>query len=78
MFLALKGAGTSFGIVTEFLYKVYDVPETKPALIPVIIKDIKDLREEFWKDVKVVGKGEELNQTLERAGRVADFLDRSP
>lgn len=40
-----------------------------------VISDIKDLREEFWKDVKVVGKGEELNQTLERAGRVADFLE---
>jgi succinate dehydrogenase / fumarate reductase flavoprotein subunit len=40
-----------------------------------VIKDIADLREEFWKDVKVVGKGEELNQTLERAGRVADFLE---
>ncbi len=38
------------------------------------IKQIRDLREEFWKDVKVVGKGEELNQTLERAGRVADYL----
>ncbi len=40
-----------------------------------VIKDIKELREEFWKDVKVVGKGEQLNQTLERAGRVADFLE---
>ncbi|MFA4920491.1 MAG: fumarate reductase/succinate dehydrogenase flavoprotein subunit, partial [Thermodesulfovibrionales bacterium] len=39
------------------------------------IKKIKDLREEFWTDVKVVGKGEDLNQTLERAGRVADFLE---
>ena len=39
------------------------------------IKSIKELREEFWTDVKVVGKGEELNQTLERAGRVADFLE---
>lgn len=39
------------------------------------IKKIKELREEFWTDVKVVGKGEELNQTLERAGRVADFLE---
>jgi len=39
------------------------------------IKKIKDLREEFWTDVKVVGKGEELNQTLERAGRVADYLE---
>jgi len=40
-----------------------------------VIKDISSLREEFWNDVKVVGKGEELNQTLERAGRVADFLE---
>jgi len=40
-----------------------------------VINDIKELRDEFWKDVKVVGKGEELNQTLERAGRVADFLE---
>ncbi|MCB0730654.1 MAG: fumarate reductase/succinate dehydrogenase flavoprotein subunit [Ignavibacteriae bacterium] len=40
-----------------------------------VIKDIKSLRDEFWNDVKVVGKGEELNQTLERAGRVADFLE---
>ena len=40
-----------------------------------VIKKISSLREEFWNDVKVVGKGEELNQTLERAGRVADFLE---
>jgi len=40
-----------------------------------VIKDIADLREEFWNDVKVVGKGEEFNLTLERAGRVADFLE---
>lgn len=40
-----------------------------------VIKQIKELREEFWQDVKVVGKGEELNQTLERAGRVVDFLE---
>lgn len=40
-----------------------------------VIKDIADLREEFWTDVKVVGKAEEINQNLERAGRVADFLE---
>ncbi len=40
-----------------------------------VINDIKELREEFWSDVKVVGKDEELNLTLERAGRVADFLE---
>ncbi|WP_026840806.1 fumarate reductase/succinate dehydrogenase flavoprotein subunit [Citrifermentans bremense] len=39
------------------------------------IKKIPVLREEFWKNVKVTGKGEELNQQLENAGRVADFLE---
>ena len=33
------------------------------------------LREEFWKDARVPGDGEEFNQSLERAGRVADFLE---
>ncbi|MBS1537511.1 MAG: fumarate reductase/succinate dehydrogenase flavoprotein subunit [Bacteroidetes bacterium] len=36
---------------------------------------IPELREEFWNNVKVTGKGEELNQSLEHAGRVADFLE---
>jgi succinate dehydrogenase / fumarate reductase flavoprotein subunit len=36
---------------------------------------IPEMREEFWKNVKVTGSGEELNQELERAGRVADFLE---
>lgn len=36
---------------------------------------IKELREDFWKNVKVSGSNEELNQNLERANRVADFLE---
>jgi succinate dehydrogenase / fumarate reductase flavoprotein subunit len=36
---------------------------------------IPALREEFWKNVKVAGQNEELNQNLEHAGRVADFLE---
>jgi succinate dehydrogenase / fumarate reductase flavoprotein subunit len=36
---------------------------------------VRDLRAEFWQRVKVTGTGEELNQTLEKAGRVADFLE---
>ncbi len=39
------------------------------------IARIPPLREEFWRDVRVLGHGEELNQALERAGRVADFLE---
>jgi len=33
------------------------------------------LREEFWRDVKLLGEDKELNQGLEHAGRVADFLE---
>ena len=36
---------------------------------------IPELREEFWRDVNVPGSGAELNQALEKAGRVADFLE---
>ena len=36
---------------------------------------IRELREEFWSNVKVTGVNEDFNQTLERAGRVADFLE---
>ncbi len=39
------------------------------------IAQIKALRERFWKEVSVPGVGAELNQSLERAGRVADFLE---
>jgi succinate dehydrogenase / fumarate reductase flavoprotein subunit len=38
------------------------------------IGDIRALRDEFWRDVKVSGSGRELNQSLEKAGRVADFF----
>ena len=36
---------------------------------------IPQIREEFWKDVKVVGEEDTINTELERAGRVADFLE---
>jgi len=36
---------------------------------------IPPLREEFWKNVRVLGENEEINQSLEKAGRVADFLE---
>jgi succinate dehydrogenase / fumarate reductase flavoprotein subunit len=36
---------------------------------------IPELREEFWDRVTVPGSGQELNQSLERAGRVADFME---
>ena len=36
---------------------------------------IPALREEFWNNVNIIGSGEEFNQSLEKAGRVADFLE---
>ena len=39
------------------------------------ISEIQGLKDEFWKDLKVLGTEDSLNQSLERAGRVADFLE---
>ncbi|GAB4287714.1 MAG: fumarate reductase/succinate dehydrogenase flavoprotein subunit [Oscillatoriaceae cyanobacterium] len=38
-------------------------------------KSITELRQEFWEDVNIPGSGDDLNQTLERAGRVADYFE---
>ncbi len=39
------------------------------------LEKIASLRQQYWEDVRVLGSSEELNQSLERAGRVADFLE---
>jgi succinate dehydrogenase flavoprotein subunit len=39
------------------------------------ISEIPAIREEFWKNVRVLGENESRNQSLEKAGRVADFLE---
>ncbi len=39
------------------------------------LERIPRLRDEFWTNVCVAGQNEEINQSLERAGRVADFLE---
>ncbi len=36
---------------------------------------VRSLREEFWQNLKIVGAGDELNHTLEKASRVADYLE---
>ncbi len=45
------------------------------AGLETAIGDIRELRGRFWKDVSVTGSGEDLNQALEKAGRVADFME---
>jgi succinate dehydrogenase / fumarate reductase flavoprotein subunit len=39
------------------------------------LEKIPEIREEFWKNVNVLGENEQINQSLEKAGRVADFLE---
>lgn len=39
------------------------------------LSEIPKLREEYWKSVNVLGQNEELNQSLEKAGRLADFFE---
>jgi succinate dehydrogenase / fumarate reductase flavoprotein subunit len=40
-----------------------------------VLNEIAAIRDEFWQNVSVTGGGQELNQALEYAGRVADFLE---
>ena len=47
--------------------------ERTEAGLKYAIGAIRELRDEFWRDVKVTGVNEDFNQTLERAGRLADF-----
>jgi succinate dehydrogenase / fumarate reductase flavoprotein subunit len=39
------------------------------------LQRLPSLREEFWSDLRILGSGQQLNQSLEHAGRVADFLE---
>ena len=43
--------------------------------LQLALEKIPELREQFWRDVKVLGTGDELNQSLEKAGRVGDFFE---
>src|SRR5439155_25906418 len=37
-------------------------------------QEVRQLRDQYWREVRVLGSGEELNQSLEKAGRLADFF----
>lgn len=49
--------------------------ERTEAGLKIAIEKIRELRKEFWSNLRVLGKADELNQSLEKAGRVADFLE---
>ncbi len=61
-------------LLGEILYEGCGVIRTQETL-QTAIGLIQELREEFWRDLRVVGTGERLNQELEHAGRVADYLE---
>jgi succinate dehydrogenase / fumarate reductase flavoprotein subunit len=76
-FLGIKGTRTVSSFHRELGKLVWDecgMARTEAGLKRAIAK-IPELREQFWKSVSVLGTGEELNQSLENAGRVADFLE---
>ncbi|MDH3958815.1 MAG: fumarate reductase/succinate dehydrogenase flavoprotein subunit, partial [Actinomycetota bacterium] len=58
----------------ELLYKYAGVTRSPEGLAQGIA-EIRALRAEFWADVRVMGTGDQLNQELERAGRIADYLE---
>ena len=75
--LAVKGSRTVDSFHKELghiMWEYCGMERTEEGLKLAIAK-IDELREEFWKDVKVTGVNEDFNQTLERAGRVADFFE---
>ena len=58
----------------KIMWNNVGMARTKESL-ETAIKEIKALREEFWKNVRIPGKADELNVELEKANRVADFLE---
>jgi succinate dehydrogenase / fumarate reductase flavoprotein subunit len=76
-FLAGKGKQTVDSFHRELgklLWENCGMGRTKEGLEEAIAK-IPEIRERFWKDVRIPGTGAEMNQELEKAGRVADFLE---
>jgi succinate dehydrogenase / fumarate reductase flavoprotein subunit len=77
--LSIKGGRT----VTEFHRELGKLMWDKCGMarneagLKEALQRIPTLREEFWNDLNVLGEGNELNQSLEYAGRVADFMEFS-
>jgi len=75
--LAIKGTRTVDSFHRELGLLLWDKcgMARDRAGLEEAIRRIPALREEFWKNVSVLGQGETFNQSLEKAGRVADFLE---
>ena len=76
-FLNIKGKRSADSFHRELGEMVWNgcgMSRTKEGLSEAIQK-IGQLKKQFWSDLKIVGENEELNQSLELAGRVADFFE---
>jgi succinate dehydrogenase / fumarate reductase flavoprotein subunit len=76
-FLAIKGKRTVDSFHRELGRLLWDQcgMARHAAGLQEALARIPELREEFWRNVNVPGSDAELNQALEKAGRVADFLE---
>jgi succinate dehydrogenase / fumarate reductase, flavoprotein subunit len=77
LLLSIKGKRTVDSFHRELGKIVWDycgMSRTAEGLESAIVQ-IRALQEEYWKNVNVPGSGEDLNQSLEKAGRVADFFE---
>ena len=76
-FLSIDGKRTVMSFHRELgrLMWEYCGMSRNEAGLKLALKKIPELRREFWRDVNVPGSDVELNQALEKAGRVADFLE---
>jgi succinate dehydrogenase / fumarate reductase flavoprotein subunit len=75
--LAIKGTRTVDEIHRELGHVLWDncgMARSEQSLSKALA-EIPAIREEFWKNVCVLGENESRNQSLEKAGRVADFLE---
>ena len=75
--LSIKGKRTATSFHRELgllLWEHCGMTRSRESLQEALQK-IPSLREEFWQNLNVQGGGSELNQSLEQAGRVADFLE---
>ena len=76
-FLSIDGKRTVMSFHRELgrLMWEYCGMSRNEAGLKLALQKIPELRQEFWRDVNVPGSDVELNQALEKAGRVADFLE---
>ncbi|HEX5097683.1 MAG TPA: fumarate reductase/succinate dehydrogenase flavoprotein subunit [Acidimicrobiia bacterium] len=75
--LSIKGNRTVDDIHRELGHVLWDNcgMARSEASLTKALTEIPAIRDEFWKNVRVLGEDDERNQALEKAGRVADFLE---